>query len=476
MKNFDPYKRIILFFSSLANIVLLTVLFYFAWFYYYADKMFQVTFYNRGNWVVIGLYSILLLFFSNMYGGLRIGQLRRIEIILSQMLSVLFVNIITYIVISLLAFAFVNPIPLLGMMLGEYVIIFIWTTISMSLYNRIFQPWKILLIYGADSSAEDLIYKVEARRDKYAIYDAMHIDEGIEAIGEKMEEFQAVIIGDIPAQKRNDILKYCYRNRIRAYVVPKLSDIILMGADRIHIFDTPFLLTKGYNLSADERIVKRIFDIFLALVLLIVSSPFMLITALAVKLYDGGPVFYRQIRCTMGGRKFEILKFRSMIVDAEEDGVVKLASIADTRITPVGRFIRKVRLDELPQLINILKGEMTFVGPRPERPEIIEMYQEEMPEFEFRMRVKAGLTGFAQVYGNYNTTPYDKLKLDMFYIENYSFWMDIRLIIMTVKTLLRASATVGIEDGQQTALREKKEGEANVQGALQEILNEDKLK
>ena len=189
---------------------------------------------------------------------------------------------------------------------------------------------------------------------------------------------------------------------------------------------------------------------------IVITSPFMLLTAIAVKLYDGGPVLYKQVRCTTGGREFKILKFRSMRVDAEKDGVARLASKKDSRITPVGKFIRKVRLDELPQLINIIKGDMSFIGPRPERPEIIARYLEVMPEFAFRMKEKAGLAGYAQVYGKYNTTPYDKLKLDLTYIENYSVWLDLKLMLLTVKVLLWPDSTEGVDSNQITALRKDK--------------------
>ena len=261
-----------------------------------------------------------------------------------------------------------------------------------------------------------------------------------------MKDFQAVIIGDISAVERNDILKYCYANKVRAYVVPKISDIILMGADRIHIFDTPFMLSKGYTLSFDQLLAKRALDLMLAVPAFIITSPVMLITAVAVKLYDGGPVLYKQVRLTRHDRKFEIYKFRSMVVDAESDGIAKLARENDDRITPVGRIIRATRIDELPQLFNILKGDMSFAGPRPERPEIMEEYCKEIPEFAFRTRVKAGLTGYAQVYGKYNTTPYDKLKLDLFYISNYSMWTDIKLILMTLKIVLKKDATEGVNE------------------------------
>lgn len=454
MKNFDPYKRTILFFASMINVCMMTALFSYSWYHFYADMMYTYRFYRRGNYVVLALYAVLLFFFSNMYGSLKIGRFRRIEVLLSQYLSLFLTNVVMYVVISLLAFRFVTPFYLFVVLLAEMLVSTIWNVIVIKLYNRIFQPWKILLVYG-ERPAADLVYKVEARRDKYAICDAVNINEGMEQIKKRILDFQAVIIGDIPAVERNDVLKYCYAKKVRAYVIPKISDIILMGADRIHVFDTPFMLSRGYTLSFDQRFGKRTLDIILSVLLLIAASPFMLLTALAIKLYDHGPVFYSQVRCTKGGKEFAIYKFRSMIVDAEKKGGVQLAKEHDERITPVGRVIRAARIDELPQLFNILKGDMSFVGPRPERPELIKEYSQEMSEFVFRMRVKAGLTGYAQVYGKYNTTPYDKLKLDLFYIENYSFWTDMKLILMTVKTIFKPASTEGIEQEQTNALKEQ---------------------
>ena len=167
----------------------------------------------------------------------------------------------------------------------------------------------------------------------------------------------------------------------------------------------------------------------------------MLIVALAVKLCDGGDIIYRQKRLTIDNREFYIYKFRSMIADAEKSGVPQLAKDYDNRITPVGRVIRSCRIDELPQLFNILKGDMSIVGPRPERPELAKEYEKTIPEFGYRLKVKAGLTGYAQVIGTYDTTPYDKLKMDLMYIENYSFRLDLQLMLMTLKTMFFPNKT-----------------------------------
>ena len=176
-------------------------------------------------------------------------------------------------------------------------------------------------------------------------------------------------------------------------------------------------------------------------------------TAAAIKMHDGGPVFFYQERCTKDGKVFSICKFRSMIVDAEKNGASVPATERDPRITPVGNIIRKLRIDELPQLWNILRGDMSIVGPRPERPEIAAQYEQEMPAFSLRLQVKAGLTGTAQVYGRYNTEPRDKLKMDLMYINNMSLGEDLKLIFATVKIMFMKERTAGVQLGQVTAAK-----------------------
>ena len=282
----------------------------------------------------------------------------------------------------------------------------------------------------------------------------MNIAEGMEAVRTEIAAgYGAVVLWDIAAVDRNALLKYCYSLSIRVYTMPKISDVLIRGADQLHLFDTPIYLTREYSLKVEQRVAKRLIDLFCSVLLLVIASPFMLITAIAIKCYDGGPVFYKQIRCTRDRKEFYILKFRSMKVDAEKDGVARLAAKNDSRITPVGKLIRATRIDELPQLFNILRGEMSFIGPRPERPEIIDQYMEEMPEFAFRMKVKAGLAGYAQVYGKYNTTPYDKLKLDLTYIEQYSVWLDLKLMLLTLKILIKPESTEGVDSSQTTAMK-----------------------
>ena len=207
-----------------------------------------------------------------------------------------------------------------------------------------------------------------------------------------------------------------------------------------------------------QRFVKRMFDLVLSLIAMISVAPLMLIIAVAIKIQDGGPVFYKQKRVTKDGKTFDILKFRSMMVNAESGGynLSMRASGKDPRITKVGSFIRAIRVDELPQLLNILKGDMTIVGPRPERVENVEAYSADMPEWHFREKVKAGLTGYAQIYGKYNTSAYDKLRLDLMYIENYSLLLDLRLIFQTLRILFSKESTEGFDKAEELEEKRKK--------------------
>ena len=237
-------------------------------------------------------------------------------------------------------------------------------------------------------------------------------------------------------------------------MIPRIGDVIMSSATQIHILHLPILRVQRYRPSLTYTVIKRVFDLFASLLALIILSPIFLATAIAIKAYDKGPVIYKQERLTKNGKRFMMHKFRSMRVDAEKDGVARLSSgDNDDRITPVGRFIRKCRIDELPQLIDVLAGNLSIVGPRPERPEIAEEYMKEIPEFQLRLQCKAGLTGLAQVYGKYNTTPYDKLQMDLMYIANPSFAEDIKICFATIKILFAPESTEGVEEGQTTALQ-----------------------
>ena len=460
MGRIEATKRTIILQMSLIGLVFQTVLYIYVWHKVYNDIMQSSmwrSFHRKGFWLLAAVYFILLLFFTATYGGLRVGYLKPMDVFFSQVISLICTNIVSYFQISLLSLKLVTAYPLLLMMLGQIVVSAGWTFVSHKLYQRFFPP-KTLLFISGDRPTEDILKKFETRRDKYNITKCVFESVGQQALEKEILTcYDGVVLWDIDTALRNKLMKFCYSRGVRIYMMPKIPDIMIKGSDQLHLFDTPILLTREYAMTIEQRCVKRLIDLACALILMVVTAPFMLVTAIAIKLYDGGPVLYKQVRCTRDMREFQILKFRSMRTDAEKDGVARLAAKNDSRITPIGRVIREGRIDELPQLFNILNGEMSFIGPRPERPEIIRQYQEEMPEFTFRTKVKAGLAGYAQVYGKYNTTPYDKLKLDLFYIENYSVWLDLKLMLLTLKILFQAESTEGVDENQTTAIKSKED-------------------
>jgi exopolysaccharide biosynthesis polyprenyl glycosylphosphotransferase len=397
------------------------------------------------------MYVLILFFITKTLGGYSVGYLRISDICLSQVLALLCANAIEYVEVCIIVNDYVTPRPLLVLMAVEILFIVPWVYVIRAIYTRLYPPRKMIVIYG-EYSPTNLIGKINSRKDKYDVCATESVKIGYEALYTKIMDYEAVVLCDLPSQIRNQILKFCYDQKKRTYITPKISDIIITGTDRIHLFDTPLMLARNGGLTIEQRIGKRMLDIIFSLLAILISSPFMIIFALCIKFYDSGPVFYTQERVTRDGKAFQIIKFRSMRVNAEREGA-RLAAKGDDRITPIGRFLRATHLDELPQVFNILKGEMSMVGPRPERREIAEQYEELIPEFRFRLKVKAGLTGYAQIYGKYNTAPYDKLKLDLTYIERYSVWLDLKLMLMTFKIMFQKENTEGVEKEQKTAIK-----------------------
>ena len=462
--KYEKYKRVYRMMATLIMVAVEAAIFWYVWMEYYnVDEVMGAgfTFAKRGNYVMLGLYVILLFTFMNLYGASKIGYQKLTNMVYSQSLSVVCVNMITYLETSLISNKLVTPLPLLWMTLVDVASIIIVSFLLNYGYERMFPPRKLVIVYGDyQDGAESLIQKMNSRKEKYIIDDRIHYGAGYDRIVERIDAHpQGAVLCDVPAELRNRLIKHCYGASIRVYVCPNISDIILRSSEDLHFFDSPLLLARNGGLSIEQKIIKRGMDILISGLGLLIASPFMLITALAIKLYDGGPVFYRQARATNGGKVFYITKFRSMIVDAEKDGRVIPATEKDPRITPVGHVIRATRMDELPQLFDILRGDMSVVGPRPERLEHVEKYTADIPEFAYRLKVKGGLTGFAQIYGKYNTSAYDKLKLDLMYIENYSILLDIKLILMTVKILFMKESTEGFTDEKSADMEKAAEME-----------------
>lgn len=454
-KSREKWKNTFRKMTGICLIGILTAIYSYIWFTKLNNLQLQ-KFQGKGNIITIAFYMFVLFVLLGAWGGFKIGYYKLINLILSQVISVICTNVISGVqVVLILGDYYKVPMiimTIIFMTIVDIVVCFIMAKIFIAVYIRLFPPYQILQING--DYTNDLRDKMDGRSDKYKIGEEISIHAPLEEIYSKMLKYDAVLINDVPAEIENKLIKYCFKNSIRVYFTPKISDIIVKSTTDINLFDSPLFLCRNAGLSVEQRILKRLIDIVLSLIGIIVSSPLMLLVAVWIKIYDGGPILFKQKRCTIGGREFWIYKFRSMVVDAEKYGV-RPTTDGDERITRPGKFIRAARIDELPQLFNILKGDMSIVGPRPERIEHVKAYCDEIPEFSFRMKVKGGLTGYAQVYGRYNTSPYDKLKMDLIYIVNYSFLLDLQIMLETIKIIFQKESTEGFTDDRVQDINKK---------------------
>ncbi len=453
MKNKnEQFKGLVRTFLMIALIMSQIAVFSYFWLTEY-NKQIVDPYYRKGHLFFYAVYFILLLIFLKSFDGLKYGTYRKANIIIAQILATATTLFVVYLQIVMLAMRFVSPIPILYMFLIDVAIIALITVLGEIFLKKLFPARKTVLIWEV-YEPESFIKKLNSRKDKFEITNVVNISEGLEKIKELISKSEAVVVYDVHSENRNKIIKFCFDSNTRCYSTTKISDILVRGSESLHMFDTPLLLYRNAGLSFDQRFLKRTGDIVVSFALLVITSPFMLISALLVKGYDRGPILFKQARGTKDGKIFYIHKFRSMVVDAEKDGA-KPAVKNDKRITPVGKFLRASRLDELPQLWDILVGNMSFVGPRPERVEHIKQYTEEIPDFNLRLKVRGGLTGYAQLYGKYNTTPYDKLQLDLMYIDNYSVLLDIKLILMTIKIMFMKESTEGFDVEKSQKINKK---------------------
>ena len=445
MKKIEQYRTTVRIGAITIINLIATGIYYYVWSVAY-NPDFVHPYIGKGKLFLAVVYFSVLFVSSIILGAFRIDELRKSEIMFYEVFALVFANAIAYVQICLIEAALADIWGMVYILLAQILALIVWTYISCFIVHKLNPPEKLLIIYGSHLATE-IVYKMSKLEERYVITESANVDEGYDSLVSRIDKFESVIICDVPARLRNDLLKYCYQKNKGVYVIPKISDIVIRSASEISYFDSPIIKCSSTGLTVEQRAVKRFIDIVGSLFALIVFLPAFIIISLAIKLYDGGPVFYKQRRCTRDLKEFDILKFRSMIVDAEKDGP-QPAVDNDSRITPVGKIIRALRVDELPQILNILKGDMSIVGPRPERIEHVEKYSEEIPEFVCRYKVKGGLTGYAQVYGKYNTSAYNKLKMDLIYIQNYSLAMDFKLILMTVQILFRKESTEGFDKGK----------------------------
>lgn len=455
-KKKNKYVRLFTVAFHAIQVFFMTFFFYFSWYDRFNSLKVQ-QFQGKGNLLMITVFFLLIVVSFRIWGGFKLGYSKLIKLIFSQFLAILTAGVGIYAVLVLVIGSYYQlgtiAVNVLGMMLLDFILCVSTDILGIQLYIAIFPPLKLLQING--DYTNHLKKKISNRSDKYIVQEEISIHADEKEIFAKMGQYDAVLLNDIPNESRKKLLKYCFEKDIPVYYTPKIQDILVKSSDEITLFDSPLFLSKNIGLNFEQAFVKRAMDIVVSLLALVLLSPLLLIVAVSIKLEDGGAVFYKQKRCTCGGKEFWIYKFRSMKEDAEKDGKPRPATENDDRITRVGNIIRRVRIDELPQLINILKGEMALVGPRPERVEHVKSYTEDVPEFAYRLKVKGGLTGYAQVYGRYNTTAYDKLKMDLLYVANYSLFLDFQILLETVKILFSKESTEGFEEECEEKIGER---------------------
>lgn len=426
---------------TIFNVVLFTALFFVMLYFIYPNVNYKL----NGYAIVIIIYFVFLVVFGQMFDMYTLGDTRVYDLFLSYSLALLVSNAMIFLVICLASFRLMALRPIIWFQIGSEFIIAIMLLLENGFIRDHFPIPKAIAIFGEPNY--EILEKIHKYRDILVTVkekaDIKDID--LNNLDEFLGGYERVITIDVAHDDKKEIFKKCYEKKISVYDIPSITDTLISASEVMHVIDTPILKINKFGPSYLEATVKRAVDILGSLLLIIVTSPIMIVTAILIKLYDGGDVFFKQTRLTRDEKEFKIIKFRSMIMNAESKTGAVLAKENDDRITPIGRFIRKVRFDELPQLFNILKGDMTFVGPRPERPELFEKICEEIPEFKYRLNVTAGLTGYAQIYGKYNTTMRDKLLLDLYYIENYSLISDLKLLVMTIKIVFVPESTEGVK-------------------------------
>ena len=444
--------RVTLRFVKILNVLLMVLPVVISWQMFYEEKS---SIWNDSVTILVAAVFVLLYAtYGRIYNSFMVSVFPVSEMIYSQCLALLLSDGILYCIIVLMAHKLVACWPLLIVCLVQILFAVGWCVIVPFWYFRTYPPKKTVVVYGRKRKIEKLVEAYKMQR-KFEVIRVETSDDCIDGNFCCLNGADVLFLCGVNSHDRNIILKHCIEKGINVYLLPRVGDTIMSGAKPMHLFHMPFLRVGRYDPAPEYVMVKRLFDVVVSGLALLVLSPLMLLVAVAIKLSDSGPVFYRQTRLTKDGKEFEIIKFRSMRQDAEKDGVARLSTGEnDSRITPVGRIIRKLRIDELPQLINIFIGQMSVVGPRPERPEIAKQYEQVLPEFALRLQAKAGLTGYAQVYGKYNTTPYDKLQMDLMYIAHPSFFEDLRIVFATIKILFMSESVEGVQENAVTAMEE----------------------
>ena len=395
---------------------------------------------SRTAAVTLSTYMIIMFLLTGTYGSYDVGKKKDKDIIFALTISGIITDLITYFELTIMktnennnaTFKIENVGILISVMLIQFIIYFIMVRMGNRFYFWLNDAEKCLIIAEDKDDAGKVARALSDFAKRYQVYDVVSYTDA--DLKNRIVEADTVVLYEVPVNERKDIIDWCYQNLKNIYYNPNVADILEHNSEQMVVDDISFYAWQFHLITFEQRIVKRIMDIVISFVGVIITSPILIVSAICIKKNDGGKIFFKQKRATANGRVFEIYKFRTMKENVANRSVTK----DDDRITSVGKVLRKYRIDELPQLFNILMGDMSLVGPRPEMLENVEDYTRELPEFRYRLRMKAGLTGYAQIFGKYNTSSKDKLMLDLMYIENYSILKDIQLLFQTVLVIFKA--------------------------------------
>jgi exopolysaccharide biosynthesis polyprenyl glycosylphosphotransferase len=426
---------------------------FFSFFLLFSLRDKQILVASRTMAVTMISFAFVEAVMTAIYGKYDIGKRKSKPIIYSVFLATLITDVFTYVLLQIMntnpnyneRFRLDNLWILFLVIVVQLIFIIVMTYFGNYVFFIMSPPEKCCIITSSQKSVDEIIRGVCKYKKQYRIMEV--VDYRKQGLNKIIMRCDTVFLYDVPVQERTELLDFCYHNSRNVYFNPEVSDVLEINSKHIMLDDVSLISKDFKELSLEQRFVKRTMDIVLAIISLVIASPFMIVSAIAIKANDGGSIFFKQNRATKDGKIFAVYKFRTMKEHVENYS----ATDHDDRITKVGAVLRKYRLDELPQLFNILRGDMSFVGPRPEMLANIYSYTKALPEFEYRLRVKAGLTGYAQIMGKYNTSPKDKLILDLMYIESYSFWKDLQLLFQTIMVLLRSEdSTEGFHKEKDT--------------------------
>ena len=378
--------------------------------------------------------TIAALIYFDAFGLLKFYR-KTLQATAVTLLKSIFILSITTVTITYYLRGFSFPRLILAIApIFQFILLFVWKGIVLYVRRRFSSDLRLMVI-GERSELRSILDKVShtLKRAKLHIQCVIPSDEIGKAF-KRLKDVDEVFISDnVSDEDKMSVITECLAQKKVVYIVPRMFEISLSSARMVQFEDMPAFMLDRLGLTTEQRFFKRLFDLVFAFIGIFITSPVMVLTVILVRSTSKGPAIYKQTRATVGNREFEVLKFRTMYVGAEDETGPILSNGNDPRITKVGRVLRNLRIDELPQLFNVLKGEMSFVGPRPERPFFVEQFSKEIPEYTHRYLVKAGITGYAQVYGKYDTSAVDKLKYDLLYIRDYSLMLDIKLILQTLK-------------------------------------------